>query len=446
MDSDAPSGFPPWYACRTGGNRDAARKTEEQKKLGMKATIPWPAAAFAAGATVWLAVGLAGATPRARIAVVLDDPEGAQLVTGALEMRVQEAGYQVVAAETSERIRKVVAPRELLRTRLPEGLSVFEADAILAGRVAYGAPTEIEGIRSVQVAVSVRLINLATGAATATLQATGVGIGVGGPTLVMRAARQAVTQLFERHGLTEALARVGQSAGSVVLIVQHVPHRRAWLELQESLRAALAGAPVTEVYYAKGLGKLILGGSRSEKAMAGPDIANLIGTDRAVALRVVEVANTRIVARYDRARTVRVHALVLEPRLPRPDRKKATELGKFVATQLASFEFARASYQRGPLSRQAALRRAREIGANVVVESEVLGQGGSAALALRVLHVETGRPIHRQQRVLAGADGKFGAAEALVATLETALPEKLAGDRSPPPAVHGTIPTAEMDR
>lgn len=415
--------------------------------MGVKAAIRMLAATITAILAVWRpAAGRVGAAPTTRIAVVLDDPADAQPVTGAIEMRVQKAGYRVVATETSRRIRQVAAPREFLHTRLPEGLSVFEADAILAGHVAYGKATEIEGIRSVPVAVSVRLIDLATGEATATFQADGVGIGVGGPTLLMRAAHQAVAQLFEQGDLTRALARVGQSAGSILLIVREVPHRKAWLGLQEALRTAMAGAPVTELYYAEGLGKLVLGGSRSEDAMVGPDIANLIGADRALALRVQEVANTRIVARYDRSRTLRVHALVLEPKLPRPDKKRATALGKFVATKLASFEFARASYQRGRLSRKAALRRAREIGADLVVESEILGRGSSTALTLRVVYVKTGRPIHRGQQVLTAANGNFVTADTLVAALETALPEKLAPTLESPPDRNGPPPRAEADR
>ncbi len=78
------------------------------------------------------------------------------------------------------------------------------------------------------------------------------------------------------------------------------------------------------------------------------------------------------------------------------------------------------------MSRKAALKRAKEGGYDVLVESEVLGSGASAALTLRVIDVATGRPIHRQQQVLAEGKQTFGAAKTLVAELRTVLPEKLA--------------------
>ena len=210
----------------------------------------------------------------------------------------------------------------------------------------------------------------------------------------------------------------------VTLIVQKIPNRAALLELREGLERALAGAPVKEIYYAKGLGKLVLGGSKA-KSMVGPDIADVIGQRRSLALEVDEVANTRIVATYDRARTVAVHALVLEPKVPRRMRQRAKELGKYVATRFATFEFARASYQPGRLNRARAIERAKALGAGVIVESEVMGRDGSTALSIRVVDVESGRPIFREQRLMTG-DEELRAAEGLLATIGARLPEHLA--------------------
>jgi hypothetical protein len=369
---------------------------------------------------------ITGAPPATRIAVLIEDPAPATPVSATLETTLQKMGFEVVAADVSQKMRQVVAPKALLGARLPEGLSVFEADAILAGSVHYGAEAEVEGVKSAAVSITARLIDLGTGQATATMQANGVGVGVGGPTLVQRGAEQAAANLFQEKGLKQALGNIGQAAGTVTLIVQGLPTREALLELRRGLERALAGAPVKEIYFAKGLGKLMLGGSNS-KSMVGPDIADVIGETKTLALEVDEVANTRIVATYNRARTVQVHALVLEPKLPKADRKLAEQLGKYVATQLATFEFARASYQPGASSRKAAIARAAEIGASVIIESEILGMGKSAAFAMRVLDAKTGAPIFREQRVLASPDANFEAAQQLIAELQTKLPEKLAG-------------------
>lgn len=362
------------------------------------------------------------APPATRVAVLVDDPGQGTPTVAALESTLQTLGYEVVAAETSAAMRKVVAPKDLLSARLPDGLSVFEADAVLGGTVAYGEPMEIEGVKSLSVSMTVRLIDLGTGQAIRTFRSDGQGLGAGGPTVLARGAEQAVKLLFAKHGLKTALAKVGPQAGSVTLVVKGLPDRDAWVTLQKDLSAALAGAPATERYFSTGLGKLRLGGAKSDKAMVGPDIANLINDNRRLALVVEEVANTRIVARYDRARTVNVKALVLEPKLK--SRKKARELGRYVATQLATFEFARAAFQPGKLDRKQAIARAKAGGYDVVVESEVLGGGADAALTLRVIDVRTGRPIHRQQQVLT-KDGDFGAAKALVAELRTSLPNKI---------------------
>ena len=48
----------------------------------------------------------------------------------------------------------------------------------------------------------------------------------------------------------------------------------------------------------------MLGGSKA-KSMAGPEIADMIGENRYLALVVDEVANTRIVTRFDRGELYR---------------------------------------------------------------------------------------------------------------------------------------------
>ena len=387
---------------------------------------------------------LAAAGPATRVAVVLEDAGAGSPAVAAIEATLQEKGYSVVAPSVVAEIRKVVAPKDILENRLPTGLSVFEADALIAGTAVYSEPTTIdEGVSSQTVVVTVRLIDLGTGQATATVQGTGVSVGVVAPTRLAAASRNATRRLFSRTALPKALEAIGPTGSSVMLVVQGLPHRTALSELKTSLEKALAGAPAREVYFAQGLGKLELGGSRSPKAMTGPDIADIINDAGNLALSVVEVANTRIVAEYDRSRTVRVHALVLEPKLPRKDPRRATQLGKYVATQVATFDFARASYQRGRLNRKRALKRARRIGADVIVESEVLNVGRSSALLLRVIDVASGRPIMRQQQVLDSDAGGLEAARTLLANLKQNLPEKLTPLSKPnPPRRVDSNPTA----
>lgn len=377
--------------------------------------------------SILLAAALApSAPPTTRIAVLVEDPAQSAPATASIEQALQKLGYEVVSADVSEKMRSVVAPKALLGTRLPEGLSVFEADAILGGAVSYGEPTDVDGVRSVPVSITARLIDLGTGQATATFQANGVGVGIPGPAMLARGAEQATSILFNERGMKQALSNVGQAAGIVTLVVQGLPSREALLELRRGLERALAGAPVKEIYFARNLGKLMLGGSHG-KSMIGPDIADVIGETKTLALEVEEVANTRIVATYNRARTVQVHAMVLEPRLPGRDAGRADQLGKYVATQLATFKFAKASYQPGQMSRKRAMARARELGAQVIIESEVLGIGKSAALALRVIDARTGTPILREQRVLEAPEANFEAAHDLLSALEAELPEKLNG-------------------
>jgi hypothetical protein len=119
-----------------------------------------------------------------------------------------------------------------------------------------------------------------------------------------------------------------------------------------------------------------------------------------------------------------VHALILEPKVPRGAAAKPEELGRYVATRFATFEFARASYQPGRLSREQAISRANKLGATLVVESELLGSGPSSALAMRIIEVKSGKPIYREQQVVSGTDS-FGAAETMLAAIKTALPERL---------------------
>lgn len=384
-----------------------------------------------------------GAAPATRIAVLLDDPTQGAPASAAIERALQERGFEVVAAETSQKMRKVVAPQALLGNRLPaDGLSVFEADAILAGAASYGEPVQVEGVQSRHVHLTVRLIDLGTGQATATMQAEGVGVGVGGPSLKTRGVAQALDILFsDSGGLTQALKKVGQSAGSVVLVVQDLPNRAALVELRAGLERALAGAPVREIYFAKGLGKLVLGGSKAP-SMVGPNIADIIAENKTLALAVDEVANTRIVARYDKSRTVHVHALVLEPKVPKRSRKEATELGKYVATQIATLDFAVASYQRGRISRKRAVAQAKKVGADVIVESEFLGQKGGSALVIRVVDVATGRPILRVQKLVDRPTERFATAEQLVAEMGKALPEKISKSGRPAVTTVGN-PTAQ---
>jgi hypothetical protein len=160
--------------------------------------------------------------------------------------------------------------------------------------------------------------------------------------------------------------------------------------------------------------------------MVGPDIADIIAQKKVLALAVDEVANTRIVARWDRSRTVQVHALVVRPKTTRKQTKRATELGRYLATELAKLEFARASYMGKRVSRKAAVKQAKKIGAGVVVEADLLGNGESAAMSIRVIDVETGRPILRHQRVIEQKAGDFGTAKQIIVALERELPEKLA--------------------
>ena len=372
---------------------------------------------------VFCATALLSAPPATRLAVVIDDPAPARPVVAALEATLQDRGYQVVAPEAAARVRAAVV--ELDKGRLPETLSVFEADAVLAGSVTYGEPTAIEaGVSSVTAALTVRIIDLGTAETRRSAQVSGVGLGAVASTRRATAARRAIEALFTEKGFRTALSQVGQRAGAVTLIVQGLPNRAALIELRKALEKALAGAPTRELYFSDGLGKLILGGSRSPKAMTGPDIADVITTRDNLPVSVTQVANTRIVATYDPGRTIRVKALVLEPDVPR--RRDAGKLGRFIATHLAESKFARASYQPGRLGRRAALRRARRTDANVIVESELLTSGDSQALAIRIIDVASGRPVFRQQVVLTDALSRLEAARALLEIVDDQLPGTLA--------------------
>ena len=371
-----------------------------------------------------VALCLVAAAPAARIAVVVDDPSAGTPVVAALEAALQQKGYAVVSPEVSKGLREILAPGALMGARLPEGLSVLEADAVLAGSAAYGTPQALEGIRTQAVSVTARLIDLGTGQATRTLQAHGRGLGLAGPDLAARGSEQAVKSLFAMPALEEALGAVGPRGGMVTLVVQGLSSRDALHELRAGLQTALAGIPVKEVYFARGLGKLQLGGSKA-KSMVGSDIADLIAERKEIPLVVEEVANTRIVARHKPARAVAIHALVLEPKVPKAMRARAAEIGKYVATRFATFDFARASYQPGRVSRRRARRRARELGAQVIVESEIITAGANSALTIRVVDATTGRPIYRKQTLLKAEGEELETADTMLASLNDDLPEQL---------------------
>ena len=399
------------------------------------------------GSTLLIGV-LAATTPAPRFAVLLEDLGSGSPAAAALEAALQAQGLQVVDGATAARLRKVVTPKAVREARLVDGPSVFETDAVITGAATYADPAPVdEGVLSQTVVLTIRLVDLATGRTTLTTQAQGTAVGAVRATLRANAAKRAVKRLMGEAPMQEALARVGPSGGSLTLVVRGLPHREALIELRQGLEKALAGAPAKEVYFAEGIGKIMLGGARSPTAMTGPDVADLLGQYRALGLEVVEVANTRIVARYDRSRAVRVHALVLEPNLGPSERRQAAMLGKYVATQLATYDFARASYQRGRISRKRALKRAKRIGADVVVESELLSLGRSSALVMRVIDVETGRPLLRLQRVVKPAAGRLEAAKDLLAELGQDLPETLAGRMgSSSPSRRDTLPAVARPR
>jgi|GEM_PF-2555206 len=364
-----------------------------------------------------------------RIAVIIDDAAENQPAQASIEASLQRRGYSVVSSEVSEKLRKVVAPAELLRARLPEGLSVFEADAILVGAISYGEAQDMDGVQTLPVSLTAKLIDLGTGKTTSTIQTSGRGIGIVGPELKTRGAKAAVKSLFKMKRFRAALKGLGQHSGSVTLIVQNLPHRDALLELKKALETAFAGAPVKEVYYAKGLGKLMLGGSKA-KSMAGPQIADMIGENRYLALVVDEVANTRIVTRFDRARTVQIHALVLQPKISNTKSKKASrELGRYLASRFAEFSYARASFQPGQLTRKQALNQAKKMRADVIVESEIIGDKESPALAIRVVDTKTGRPLYREQRFLDEKGRRLQTAAKLLGSLQLQLPHVLASEK-----------------
>lgn len=384
-----------------------------------------------------LALALA-APPTLRVAVLVDDPEPGAPGRAALEARLQELGYRTVDAETTARLRKVLTPEAILAHRLPEGLSVFEADAVLGGTLTYGEPRATPDAPDVQiqsVELVLRLVALDSGQVSRTFSVPGAGLGSMELGRRRRAIQGAVARLFAKDKLPRALSELGPRGNEVLLIVHGVPGRREAGQLAETLSKALAGAPVREEYFARGLARFVLGGG-SARVMEGPSIADLLETRR-VGLRIDEVANTRLVATFDPARAVRVHALVLEPKAPK--RKTARALGRFLATELAEQEFARASYQSGRISRARARARARKLGADVLVESELIRVSGDRALALRVIDVATGKPIYRSQRRI-GEGGALGAAELLMASVSTELPALRTPASSDPHSVPTVAP------
>jgi hypothetical protein len=144
-----------------------------------------------------LATLTVAATPAARIAVVIEDAAPNTPAQASIEATLQKRGYAVVAPEVSAKLRKVVAPKELLDSRLPDGLSVFEADAILVGAISYGEAQEMDGVRTLPVSLTAKLIDLGTGKTTSTIQTSGRGIGILGPELKTRGAKAAVASLFK---------------------------------------------------------------------------------------------------------------------------------------------------------------------------------------------------------------------------------------------------------
>jgi hypothetical protein len=370
---------------------------------------------------------LAAATPPpgARVAVLVDDAAPSEPARAAIESALQAAGFEVISRDLALEIRRVVTPEAILQGRLPENLSVLEADAIVAGAAAYGEPMAIEGVQSLQVALSSRILDLSTGRISATEQVSGVGVGVPGPNLAVKGAQQAVAVLFKRAPWGEALAALGPQSGAVTLIVQGLPTRQALGDLRTGLEKALAGAPARELYFAQGLGKLMLGGS-SARSLDGRDVADLLTQERALGLEVLEVANTRIVAKYAPGRGVSMTALVLEPKVSSGSRGEREELGRYVAGELGKFGFLSVQYQPSKLSRAQALGRAKKLRAQLLVESEILESDGALALAIRVVDVATGKPVLREQMPLAKGHSRFAAAEALLSAVQSKLPVELA--------------------
>ncbi|MEO1232910.1 MAG: hypothetical protein AAFZ18_28855 [Myxococcota bacterium] len=358
--------------------------------------------------------------PDLRVAVILDDPAPGGPGRAAIEARLQQLGYRTVDPGTVARLRKVLTPEAILASRLPEGLSVFEADAVVGGTLSYGEPQATPDDPAVQiqtVELAVRLVALDTGEVSRTFSVPGAGMGAMDQGRRRRALQSALSRLFAVAQLPEALETLGPRGKEILLVVHGVPDRSEAGRLSETISTALAGAPVREEYFAKGLVRFVVGGG-SARVMEGPSIADLLVTRR-VGLRIDEVANTRVVATFDPARAVRIHALVLEPKAR--SRQSAQALGRFLATELAEHDFARASYQPGRISRPRARRRAQELGADVVVESELIRVAGDRALSLRVIDVATGKPIYRSQRRI-DSGGALQAAEQLMAAVTAELP------------------------
>jgi hypothetical protein len=375
-----------------------------------------------------------------RVVVLIDDPSPGAAMRVELEAALTRRGIEVVPAALSEPLRRGLAPADLLAGDLPtldaKGLSGLDADAVVAGQASYGERAELEGVGSLPVRLAARVVDLATGRASGLVQTQGRGIGLTGPDLQARGAAQAVTALLEDRRFTDALAAVARTRGRVSLVVRDVPSREALGELIRGLEALHPDAGVREIYYARGLGKLSVGGAPG-RSLTGPELADAIGARPELALSVDEVVGGRIVARFDRGRTVQVHALVLEPLAPRKLARRATELGRYMATRIATFRFARASYQPGRLDRRRALERARRVEAELVVESELLGSGPSRALAMRVLSTATGAVLYRSQALLGPKLDELRAADGLLEAMAVELPEQLAaggvGVTKPPP-------------
>jgi hypothetical protein len=128
-----------------------------------------------------------------------------------------------------------------------------------------------------------------------------------------------------------------------------------------------------------------------------------------------------------------IHALILEPVLPKASPvSEGAELGRYVANEVAKFGYARASYQPTRLNRKQAQKRAQELGADVIVESEILGSGASQALVIRVVDAKSGRPLLREQSILGAGGERFTVAEKLLSGIKLSLADRLkAGPKAP---------------
>ena len=67
--------------------------------------------------------------------------------------------------------------------------------------------------------------------------------------------------------------------------------------------------------------------------------------------------------------------------------------------------------------------------ADVIVESEIIGDKESPALAIRVVDANTGRPLYREQRFLDEKGKRLQTAAKLLGSLQQQLPHVLASEK-----------------